>query len=38
MERGEIGAARWFAADDLPPRIGRLTLPVLRRAGVGARA
>ncbi len=33
IERGEIGAARWFAADDLPARIGRLTLPVLRRAG-----
>jgi ADP-ribose pyrophosphatase YjhB (NUDIX family) len=32
VERGEIAGARWFAVDDLPPRIGRLTLPVLRRA------
>lgn len=39
LERGEIAAAGWFPADDLPPRIGRLTLPVLRRAGaLGSRA
>jgi ADP-ribose pyrophosphatase YjhB (NUDIX family) len=38
IERGEIGAARWFTLDDLPSRTGRLTLPALRRAGVGVRA
>ena len=38
IEPGEIGAARWFTLDDLPSRTGRLTLPALRRAGVGVRA
>jgi ADP-ribose pyrophosphatase YjhB (NUDIX family) len=38
IDRGEIAAARWFPGNDLPPRVGRLTLPVLRRAGVGSRA
>jgi ADP-ribose pyrophosphatase YjhB (NUDIX family) len=38
IERGEIAAARWFARGNLPPRTGRLVLPVLRRAGVRSAA
>jgi ADP-ribose pyrophosphatase YjhB (NUDIX family) len=39
IERGEIAAVRWFPRDDLPRRIGQLTLPVLRRAlALGSRA
>jgi 8-oxo-dGTP pyrophosphatase MutT (NUDIX family) len=33
MDQGEIAAIRWFPSQKLPAKLGRMTLPALRRAG-----
>jgi 8-oxo-dGTP pyrophosphatase MutT (NUDIX family) len=34
VDRGEIAAVRWFPNRKLPPKLGRMTPPALRRAGL----
>jgi 8-oxo-dGTP pyrophosphatase MutT (NUDIX family) len=37
MDRGELAAVAWFSQRALPPKLGRLVYPVLRRADLAPR-